>query len=315
MTKRTTQTTRGMQGARPDDTFDDGAAEAIASLDTLVSDPLDIAASAQAQVEAEPATQYLPHRNAQGAVVPEEAPTTYVQRDGRQAVAAEEAPTTYVQRSGRQAVAAEEAPTTYVRRTREAADATVQAPPTVRRPSAQRGGAGNGAQRRGTAARSGVYAPGSTQAQMPPTAARPQVAHQQDRAPLYAVPSQPYDDPYVADYERARSGRRRSSGRPASGGRSTVLSVLLRFVALAPRLAAIALCALVVVGSVPFVANRGIIVDALNMADGLMPDRLVGLFVLQTPFGGAFRGDMALMALALFVVDWALVRISALAER
>ena len=42
----------------------------------------------------------------------------------------------------------------------------------------------------------------------------------------------------------------------------------------------------------------------LGFVLALVPRALAGRFVVETPFGGAFRGDLALMSTLLFVADW-----------
>ena len=44
--------------------------------------------------------------------------------------------------------------------------------------------------------------------------------------------------------------------------------------------------------------------------NGMVPSAISGMLVIPTPLGGAFRGDFALLAIALFVVDWACLRIA-----
>ena len=43
---------------------------------------------------------------------------------------------------------------------------------------------------------------------------------------------------------------------------------------------------------------------------GTMPEFLRGLFVFQTPFDGAFRGDFAILAMMSLIADWAFCRIA-----
>ena len=44
----------------------------------------------------------------------------------------------------------------------------------------------------------------------------------------------------------------------------------------------------------------------------LLPDGIRGIAVVPTPLGGAFRGDFALIASLLFVLDWLFARLYAL---
>ena len=88
------------------------------------------------------------------------------------------------------------------------------------------------------------------------------------------------------------------------------MSRLLRFVACACRIVAWALVALVVAGAVLPAGPRFLLLGANTFVSGFLPEFVSGLFVFVTPFGGAFRGDFALVALALFVLDWLLCRSS-----
>ena len=38
---------------------------------------------------------------------------------------------------------------------------------------------------------------------------------------------------------------------------------------------------------------------------------LEGLLVIQTPLGGAFRGDFALFAVIVFIIDWVICKVAA----
>ena len=108
------------------------------------------------------------------------------------------------------------------------------------------------------------------------------------------VPSQPYDDDFDATAAR----------RPVRPSRPRRPSALLTLIMVVARLAAIALCVLVVLLAVPQLGARMHQSDVTSWVSSLMPGSLSGTFVFATPFGGAFRGDFAFAALALFVVDW-----------
>ena len=72
-----------------------------------------------------------------------------------------------------------------------------------------------------------------------------------------------------------------------------------------------ALAALVVAGALLPAGPRALLLGAVGLASRLVPAPLLGLFVFHTPFGGAFRGDFAIVAIVLLVLDWALRRLSA----
>ena len=90
-----------------------------------------------------------------------------------------------------------------------------------------------------------------------------------------------------------------------------VAATALRICAMALRLAAWALVLLVVADAVLPAGARTYLLGANGVASRLVPGALSGLFVFQTPLGGAFRGDFAALAIVLLVIDWILSRASA----
>lgn len=87
-----------------------------------------------------------------------------------------------------------------------------------------------------------------------------------------------------------------------------MVRVLLLLLAWVLRLAAIGLAALVVLDAFTL-GNRLAVLQVTTYVTSLLPDALAGVYVLDTPFGGAFRGDFAIASLALFVLDWVCMRI------
>lgn len=83
----------------------------------------------------------------------------------------------------------------------------------------------------------------------------------------------------------------------------------LRAVAYICRALAIALSLLVVVLCLGTATKLGIVSMVMGLNE-LVPSSVSGLMVIPTPLGGAFRGDFAVMALVLFIVDWACMRLS-----
>jgi len=118
------------------------------------------------------------------------------------------------------------------------------------------------------------------------------------------VPSQPYDYGYVPD----ETGHFEAQGEYGGNGHGGLLLALLVAIFLL-RIAAIALCGLVIVGAIPSLGSRLSIMEASSFASRLLPQQISGILVLQTPFGGAFRGDFVLAAFILYVIDWVLTRI------
>lgn len=85
----------------------------------------------------------------------------------------------------------------------------------------------------------------------------------------------------------------------------------LRVLALACRVAGWALLALVAADAVLPAGPRTLLLGVNGFVSRLVPAPLLGLFVFQTPFGGALRGDFAVLAIVLLVLDWIFRRLSA----
>ena len=82
----------------------------------------------------------------------------------------------------------------------------------------------------------------------------------------------------------------------------------LNAVAVVVRVLAVALCVLVVVDSFDVGTLHTALLGVNGLATGAIPQPIQGVLVFRTPMGGAFRGDFALVAVALFVIDWLLAR-------
>ncbi len=82
----------------------------------------------------------------------------------------------------------------------------------------------------------------------------------------------------------------------------------LNAAALVARVLAVVLCVLVVVDSLDLGTLHTVLLDVNGFVSNLVPQSVSGLLVFRTPMGGAFRGDFALVAVALFVIDWLLAR-------
>ena len=89
-----------------------------------------------------------------------------------------------------------------------------------------------------------------------------------------------------------------------SGPFAALASLGLRALSLCARLAAIATSLLVIVASFGANRHRAVVVSLITQASALIPAGLQGRLVIETPFGGAFRGDLAVLAVALFLIDW-----------
>lgn len=91
----------------------------------------------------------------------------------------------------------------------------------------------------------------------------------------------------------------------------SIATLPLRAVALACRIAAWALALLTVLNAFVVTGLRAWLLPANGLASDLIPGAVSGLFVFQTPLGGAFRGDFLIAAVALLALDWFLTRLAA----
>ena len=96
---------------------------------------------------------------------------------------------------------------------------------------------------------------------------------------------------------------------PARGGIHLVGRTMLLLVAWAFRLCALAMFALVMLNVLSISPIRSYVTQVTDLVTSYFPWRKVGLLSVDTPFGGVFRGDMALLTLLLFVLDWLVCRL------
>ncbi len=89
------------------------------------------------------------------------------------------------------------------------------------------------------------------------------------------------------------------------------LPSVLGALAIVFRVCAWALVALVVADAVLPAGPRAFLLGINGFVSRLVPAPIHGLFVFQTPFEGAFRGDFAIVAIVLLVLDWICCRLSA----
>ena len=137
------------------------------------------------------------------------------------------------------------------------------------------------------------YAQQQYQSQQQQCAAAPQ-------RPYVAPVESPRQTPFSPQGAQVSPAARRASGRAASW--------LLKVVAIACRLYAIALAALVVANAAVLGSWRIHVVELTAAFTAWLPSSVSGTLVYQTPFGGVLRGDFVAVAIALFVIDWLLVR-------
>lgn len=87
-------------------------------------------------------------------------------------------------------------------------------------------------------------------------------------------------------------------------------AVALSIVSVACRVLAIALCALAVALCFNGISTKlGIVSFVVELTQAL-PDVIAGYGLIATPFGGVFRFDFLLMAIVLFIIDYACARIA-----
>ncbi len=85
-------------------------------------------------------------------------------------------------------------------------------------------------------------------------------------------------------------------------------AVALTIISWAARAAALAMAAITVILCVSGLTARLNMVGAIVDLTRALPEVIAGYGVITTPFGGIFRLDFALIAVALFVLDYACQR-------
>ena len=98
---------------------------------------------------------------------------------------------------------------------------------------------------------------------------------------------------------------------PARGGIFAFLRGILMIVAVACRLTAIFLFLLITIHFVGLPVLRGPITQLTDAITGALPWGSLNVPVIDTPFGGVFRIDFALMCLLLFILDWLFCKLRA----
>lgn len=85
---------------------------------------------------------------------------------------------------------------------------------------------------------------------------------------------------------------------------------LLGAVGFAFRVAAWAVCALVVADIFLTGPARSAVLPLNTLLARATPEAISGSLVISTPFGGAFRGDFAIVAVLFFLIDWVFCKIA-----
>lgn len=140
------------------------------------------------------------------------------------------------------------------------------------------------------------------------TAQRP-IRRQYQPAPRQAVPSEYYapQQEYFDDGD-VRGGR--MQGRASVAAHSAASRVVLVIIAWVCRILAILTSITVIAGvfgmamAIPFVSSY------YQWLTSITPSGLLGSLSFATVLGGAFRGDFALIAVFLFLVDWVCLKAS-----
>ncbi len=85
---------------------------------------------------------------------------------------------------------------------------------------------------------------------------------------------------------------------------------LLGAVGFAFRVAAWAVCALVVADIFLTGPARSAVLPLNTLLARAIPEAISGSLVISTPLGGAFRGDFAIVAVLFFLIDWVFCKIA-----
>lgn len=113
----------------------------------------------------------------------------------------------------------------------------------------------------------------------------------------YSYPTAMLSDDYYEDEVPSRGG-------VYMVGRGAILMLAWAF-----RLLAFAGCLLVIANVLSLSWGRHYVTLATDAVTACFPWQSTGLLSVDTPFGGVFRGDLAILTLLLFVIDWALCRV------
>ena len=113
------------------------------------------------------------------------------------------------------------------------------------------------------------------------------------QSPRYAPDAMPRGGYYENDNPYDRAARRRAPG-----------GTLLRIAAILARVMAYLLVIIVVILALPSLGVRQYALLPAAFLSRLLPPTLSGFLLLDMPFGGVFRTDLAVAATVLLVIDW-----------
>lgn len=97
----------------------------------------------------------------------------------------------------------------------------------------------------------------------------------------------------------------------SSASHGNPAKALLGAVAFAARFLGWVVAALAVADVLATGPVRAAILPLNTALSRLISAGIEGFLVIQTPLGGAFRGDFALFAVILFIIDWAICKVVA----
>ncbi len=95
---------------------------------------------------------------------------------------------------------------------------------------------------------------------------------------------------------------------PARGGIYAFGRGVLLLLAWIFRLVAIAAVAIVLLNALSLPVARAVLTNITDTITAYLPWGGAGALLVDTPFGGVFRGDIAIVALVLFIIDWLLCK-------
>lgn len=95
---------------------------------------------------------------------------------------------------------------------------------------------------------------------------------------------------------------------PARGGIYAFGRGVLLALAWVFRLLAIAAVAIVLLNVLSLSVTRQVLTNVTDTITAYLPWSGASVLMVDTPFGGVFRGDIAIVAVALFVIDWLLCK-------
>ncbi|MDO4538695.1 MAG: hypothetical protein Q4B54_11075 [Coriobacteriales bacterium] len=126
--------------------------------------------------------------------------------------------------------------------------------------------------------------------------------------------SLPYGAPASYHYSYPTATHRNEFGfidEKPRGGIFMVARGLVLFIAWIFRLAAILMCLIVLLNALALSPLRLYLSYVTDFITSYLPWRSIGLLSMDTPFGGVFRGDLTIITILLFIVDWLLCRLRA----